>query len=192
MTEARWKPLSIGAAVRVFDRFEHPWWIAGGRAIELFVGRPLRTHGDLDVLVLRPDQGAVRQLLEGWDLRVAHAGRLEPWPAGARLELPHSSLWCRRDADGPWELQILLGEAHDGVWWSRRAPSIRLPVGELGLVSATGIPYLRPEILLLFKAKKPRVRDEIDFEAALAALPASARARLRSWLPGGHPWRRRL
>jgi hypothetical protein len=32
-----------------------PWWIAGGFAIELAIGRPVRDHGDIDVLVLRQE-----------------------------------------------------------------------------------------------------------------------------------------
>jgi hypothetical protein len=174
------------------DGFPGRWWIAAGHAIELHVGRPVRDHEDVDVLVLRDDQEAVRRHLRGWDLRIAHGGRLEPWPEGARIGLPRTSLWVRSDPDHPWQLQLLLDECYGGTWWFRRDPRIRLPVEELGLHSPEGIPYVRPEVTLLFKAREPRERDETDFEALLPTLDERARARLADWLPPDHPWRNRI
>jgi len=43
-----------------------------------------------------------------------------------------------------------------------------------GISSAVGLPYLAPEIVLLFKAKHLETRDRIDFDNAL---PRSARRR---------------
>ena len=41
-----------------------PWWcVAGGHAVELAVGRPLRPHSDIDVLLLRRDQLAAQHAL---------------------------------------------------------------------------------------------------------------------------------
>jgi len=60
-----------------------PWWVAGGWAIDLFVGHQTRLHDDLDVLVLRRDQLAVHQALRGWDLHAADPpGTLRPWAPG--------------------------------------------------------------------------------------------------------------
>jgi hypothetical protein len=55
-----------------------------------------------------------------------------------------------------------------------------------------GIPFIRPELILLFKAKEPRELGETDFQAVLRALAAAARGRLGSWLPRENPWVRRL
>jgi hypothetical protein len=54
-------------------------------------------------------------------------------------------------------------------------------------VSADGIPYLRPEICLLFKAKAVRDRDRADFEAALPRMSPAQRAWLHSALVRVHP-----
>jgi hypothetical protein len=43
------------------------WWVAGGYAIELAVGYPVRAHHDIDVLLLRRDQMIVQQALAGWE-----------------------------------------------------------------------------------------------------------------------------
>ena len=194
MTEPEWwwEPLDLDQAATLMDGFPGPWWVVAGWAIELHVGRRLREHGDVDLLVLRDDQAAIRSQLPGWDVQVAHGGRLEPWPAGVRLELPRSGLWARSDLDGPWQLQFLLAECDGDTWWYRRDPRIRLPIAEIGLRSPSGIPYLRPELNLLFKSKETRERDEADFAAVLPLLDTTARRRLADWLPHEHPWRNRI
>jgi len=190
--EPRWEPLGLEEATGLMDGFPGPWWVAAGWAIELHAGRPVREHGDVDLLVLRADQDAIRRQLPDWDVQVAHDGRLEPWPPGTRLEPPRSGLWARSDPDGPWQLQFLLAETDGETWWHRHDPTIRLPLAELGLVSAGGIPYLRPELVLLSKSRGLRARDEQDFEAILPSLDGVARRRLRTWLPAGHAWRTRI
>jgi hypothetical protein len=53
--------------------------------------------------------------------------------------------------------------------------------------NATGIPYLAPSLVLLFKAKHRREKDEADFQAALPWLGAQKKAELRGWLTAFHP-----
>lgn len=78
-----WDPLTPGAVAGLFSQLTTPWWIAGAYAIELFLGRALRTHGDIDVLLLRRDQLAVHQVLKGWDITAADPpGTLRPWGRG--------------------------------------------------------------------------------------------------------------
>ena len=194
MTESSWwwEPLGLDEALALMDGFPGPWWVVAGWAIELHAGRSVREHRDVDLLVLRDDQQAIRTQLPGWDLEVAHDGRLEPWPEGTAIERPRSGLWARSDARGPWQLQFLLAESEDGTWWFRRDPAIRLPLEEIGLRTAQGIPYLRPELVLLFKSRAPRERDELDLEAVLPHLDDVARRRLATWLPAEHPWRNRI
>jgi hypothetical protein len=187
-----WDPLGLDDAVALMEGFPGPWWVAAGWAIELYAGRAVREHRDVDILVLRDDQAAIRSQLPEWDVRIAHAGRLEPWPRGARIELPRSGLWARNDPSGPWQLQFLLAERDGGDWWFRRDPAIRLPLDEIGLRSAGGIPYLRPELSLLFKSRDPRPQDAADFDAVLPLLDVTARSRLGAWLPVDHPWRTRI
>ncbi|MEV8332824.1 nucleotidyltransferase domain-containing protein, partial [Streptomyces niveus] len=52
-----WEPAPLAEVVRLFSGLRCPWWIAGGHAIELAVGHAFRPHGDIDVLLLRRDQG---------------------------------------------------------------------------------------------------------------------------------------
>ncbi|MGW6981229.1 nucleotidyltransferase domain-containing protein [Streptomyces sp. NPDC054932] len=140
----------------VFKQANFPWWIAGGRAIELFVGHELRTHGDLDVLVLRRDQTRAQECLPGWDLHVADppgTGKLRAWGFGEMLEEPLHDIWCRRTPDSPWSVQLMLDDAVGDEWVSRRDPRVRMPITRLSRVAADGTPYLTPEMQLFYKAK---------------------------------------
>ena len=44
----------------------------------------------------------------------------------------------------------------------------------MGTRGQDGIPYLRPEVQLFYKAKAPRPKDEIDLAAALPVLGPTA------------------
>jgi hypothetical protein len=171
--------------------FPAPWWVAGGWALDLFTGTS-REHDDVDIVVLRSDQELIREQLPGWDIQIAHSGKLEPWPPGDAVELPRSGFWARSDPNGPWELQFLLAEHDDGTWWYRRDPRVTMPVADTGLVGESGIPYLRPEIVLLYKSRIDRDRDTADFERTLPNLDEEARMRLAAWLADEHPWRAQL
>ncbi|MFE0219948.1 amino acid transporter [Streptomyces albidoflavus] len=172
--------------------------MAGGYAIELAVGRELRPHSDLDVLVLRRDQALVRDLMVDWDLHVADPpglGQLRPWRFGEALQPPLHDIWCRRTPDAPWSVQLMLDEAEGAQWVSRRSRQVRLPIERVGRTSPTGIPYLAPEVQLFYKAKATRKKDETDFEAVLPLLDEPQRV----WLAGtiavtapNHPWQRLL
>ncbi|MGH2458803.1 MAG: nucleotidyltransferase domain-containing protein [Chloroflexota bacterium] len=73
-----------------------PWWIAGGWAIDLFVGRTTRHHDDIDVQIQRADQLAVQATLATWDLNAADPpGTLRPWKPGEVLPAHVHDIWCR-------------------------------------------------------------------------------------------------
>jgi len=184
-----WKPLVPADAARLMRGYERPWWVGGGWALDLFLGRTTRPHGDLDVVVLRDDQEWLRRHFADWDVHVAHQGSLTPWH-GERLELPLHGLWARTDRDGPWELELLLMESDSERWLFRRDPRIALPLERVGL-RGREIPYLAPEIPLLYKSKDPRDHDEADFAAVLPELPPDRRAWLHAAIESqepSHPW----
>lgn len=193
---SRWEPASPTEVGERLAAADSPWWIAGGWAIEFAVGAPFRAHADIDVLLLRRDQLAAQRALPDWEWWAAEPpGTLRPWASGEILPPGVHDVWCRPDADAPWRVQFMLDEAEGAEWVSRRDPRIRRPVKDIGLVNADGLPYLAPEIQLLYKAKGARPKDERDFATVLPRLDAAQRRRLREAMAlayGGHPWSRRL
>jgi hypothetical protein len=177
---------------QVLAGFARPWFVAGGWAIDLFVGTPTRPHEDVEVLILREDQEAVQRLLTGWELcklDEAHgAGEWVPWRLGERIEHPAFQTQARRSGVDPLVLDVFLADAAEGVWQFRRDPRITRPVAEIGDRAAIGgIPFIVPEIELLYKAKYHRPKDEHDFEQALPRLDARQRTWLREALLVNRP-----
>ena len=73
------------------------------------------------------------------------------------------------------------------LWRYKRAPSLTLPRREAIRTAPGGIRYLTPSLVLLFKAKHRRPKDEEDFDAALPELTEQDQRELRSWLRDLHP-----
>jgi hypothetical protein len=101
-----------------------------------------------------------------------------------------------RAGDRPLALRRLREPSDGDTWICRRDPKIRLPYGQVIERAADGIPYGRPEIILLYKAKHAlRERDQRDFEAVLPDLEPERRRWLAEALDlvhPGHAWLRHL
>lgn len=190
-----WEPATPVEVSRLFAGA--PWLLAGGYALELAVGRTWRSHGDIDVLLLRRDQLAVQRALAGWEWWAADPpGTLRPWREGEVLPLGVHDIWCRPGAEEPWRIQVMLDESAGDDWVSRRNPRLRRSVASLRRLSADGIPYLAPEVQLFYKAADPRPKDREDFIHTLPVLTDGQRSWLhsavldtygeRSWLALGN------
>ena len=188
-----WEPLGIDAVVEVFSSAPFRWWVSGGHALDLHLGRTWRRHEDTDVGVVRRDLGSVHALLSHWDLHVAAAGHLTPWGGepleGARHQ---NDVWCRPAPDGPWVLDVTIGEGSDQCWIYRRDRSVQVSWDMAVLQTREGIPYLAPELQLLYKSKDPRPKDGVDAAEVIPDLDARQRELLSRVLEPGHPWQRRL
>jgi len=184
-----WQPLGLGDVVRLFAGFPARWWITGGLALELHLGRSWRAHEDSDVSLLRQDAPALRHLLAGWDLCVAAAGSLSPWDgAPPSAEANHNNVRCRTATDQPWCLDVTIGDGDGDCWVFRRDPALRVPWDEAVLHDREGVPYLAPELQLLFKNKNARPKDDVDAREVIPELTVDRRRRLRHLLPDDHPW----
>ena len=62
-----------------------------------------------------------------------------------------------------------------------------LPIVEMGMTSQVGIPFLKPEIVLLFKAKSLRNKDQQDFNNCREKLNDISRRWLKTSLEKVHP-----
>ena len=188
-----WSPLTVRQTIELFEPAPFRWWISGGYALELFVGRTWRHHEDMDVGVCRRDAPAMAGLLGGWDLHVAAGGRLTPWDGTALDPGRHqNNVWCRRTPASPWSLDLTIGDGDEGSWVYRRDPSLRLRWDDAVLRTADDVPYLAPDLQLLFKSTNVRPKDDEDAQQVIPVIPPERRARLRRWLPADHVWRRLL
>ncbi len=188
-----WDPISVAEAVKIFTAGSFRWWIAGCHALELHLDRSWRVHNDIDISFRRVDHAAVRKLLNGWQISLATKGILSPWHGGPlSAELNENNLWCRRTVDGPWCIDLTVSDGNDSEWIFRRNRSLRLPWDIAVLKSSTGIPYLAPELQLLFKSKNTRNKDDQDAAEVIPQLDIGQRNFLDRNLPENHPWRNLL
>lgn len=184
-----WEPLELGELIQVFDSWPGRWWISGGVALELHLGRSWRAHDDSDVSIPRDDAVSLLVVLDGWDIQVAAAGRLTPWDGSAvAADANQNNLWCRKAPNEPWCLDVTISEGDSECWIYRRDPTLRVPWEEAVRRSEAGIAYLAPELQLLFKSKGNRPKDDQDATEVIPALNVGQQHRLRDLLPANHPW----
>ena len=166
-----------------------PYWIAGGWAIDLAVGRVTRDHADVDIMLLERDEHALRTDLTQVDVQlIGRDGQPGPWPAGRRLLAgPHPGpprpivapdRLIPHGKNLPLPTEVLLASAVGAFWvYHRGMHCIRRPLAGITR-HRDGIPFLAPEVALLFKSRSNSDKDRHDVETALPVLNAGQ----RSWL----------
>ena len=185
-----WQDRTPRDAAGFLHGYSGRWWIAGGWAIDAFVGTP-RAHGDLDIGIPRAQVDGFIDFagvsLDVW----AAAGSLTPLRHGhSDVSAQCGNLWLRASGADPWEYDIQLNDVDGQTWRYKRNPNIARPLSDC-LWSHDGINYLRPEIQLLYKAKHLRHKDTADFQRCLPLLDEPS----RTWLAQSlllenphHPW----
>ena len=158
------------------------WPVGPDRPLAATRLNPLMHWDAADWRPFRPEEAARR-----------FAGLDVPWAVAAGWAI---DLFVGRERREHEDLEVAIpGEALPTVaarlpeleWVCRRDERIRLPYDELIEHSADGIPFVRPEVVLLFKAKQARAKDEADLAAAVPLLDTSRRRLLAEWLELVHP-----
>lgn len=164
------------------------WYVAAGWALSLHAGRALRSHEDLDVAVVRPAVSAVRAQLAEWELWPGLGdGKFLERPLEKNEPLPTNVLWCRPGPGTPWAFELLITDVTERDWVFKRDARVTRPLSDIAYVTPEGIPYLRPEIVLLHKAGRMAERDLSDYAEIEPALDPTASAWLRDALLVAHP-----
>ena len=153
MSEADFADVFQAAAL--FADYDRPWAVCGGWAIDLFLNRVTRPHKDVDFAFLRKDQLIIQKYLSarGWIIEKAASGQLVPWQKGDWIDLPVHTIWCKNPSASPDFIELLFNEVDEVNFHFRRDTSITLPLEKMIVSSASGIPILAPEIVLLYKSK---------------------------------------
>lgn len=141
--------------------FNKTWFIAGGWAIDLFIGKETREHKDLEIALFRKDQLNLKAYLEDWEFMKVIKGEFHTWE-NEFLDLPIHEIHATNKLNGD-KIEVLLNETEDNDWKFRRDLRIAYPLNSVWSYSETGIPYLNPEIALLYKARNAREKDQKDF-----------------------------
>ena len=168
-----------------------PWAVAGGWAIDLHVQAETRPHDDIEIVVSRDHIEIVAACLGELDWFGVGGGRVAM--AAAPEELHQT--WGRDRYKQRRRIDALREPWRGEDWVFRRDPRIRRPLTEAIEFSPEAIPYLAPEIVLLFKAKAPTEKDEADLALTLPTLTRNQFDWLRNALEIVHPshdWTARL
>jgi hypothetical protein len=191
--DVQWDPWQPGQLAVLLRGVTAPWYVAGGNAIDLHLGAATRVHADLEIGLPAATFGQVRDALSGYEFEVAGDGRM--WPPDS----PAFSRWYQTWASEPapqrpggrvYRLDVFREPSAAGLWAFRRDQRIRLPYDRVIRRDRDGLPYLAPELALLFKATGTQPKDEADFAAVLPGLAPAARAWLRGQLQRLHPGHR--
>jgi Acetyltransferase (GNAT) family len=189
----KWDAWSPDEAARRLAGVQAPWCVAAGWALDLFLGGRRREHEDLEIAVPRHRFDEIAGALDGFELFVAGVGDGFVRPIAHARELLDDThqTWVREPETRLWRLDVFREPADGDTWICRRDERIRLPYDRVIERTPDGLPYLRPELVLLFKAKHTRAKDEEDFAVVLPLLDAER----RSWLADavrlvhpGHRW----
>jgi hypothetical protein len=188
-----WDPWSPNEVAARLGAVEVKWCVAAGWAIDLYLGRVTREHEDIEIAVPSASFPLVRAALADFEFDVVGSGCRWTLESDA-FQVMHQT-WVREPATGVYRLDVFR-EPHDSVTWiCRRDERIRLPYDQVIATSSEGVPYMAPEIALLFKAKDPRPKDEADFASVIDSIGPARRAWLADALAIVHPehrWLERL
>lgn len=209
-------PHSIAAAAESMAAYPSTWALCGGWAIDAWLGRQSREHGDIDITTFHDDQRALFHHLAGWNM-VAHdavdPGPTEdPW-AGRELVLPvhvHARqpgpenlaalrAWTlpphEHESDG-LDFEFVLNARKGDHVILNEDPPITAPLGAYIEESPWGLPTVTPAFLLFWKATayffnprfaKRNAMDEADFRALLPQVTGERRDWLRDAIASLHP-----
>ena len=193
-----------------------PWAVCGGFALDLFLGRSIRTHGDIDLCVFEKDRASIKEYIldKGWCVyEFRGQGKVRPLDSGAVSDTGRN-LMCVKDGCDlvkfyPCEeegllyhrffhtglkefhyLEFLFNSEHDGWLVLDQRNGLRRELSKAFLLR-DGIPFLAPEIVLLYKASDSDNPDyRLDFAETFPCLNGEQKAWLFRGLnrlyPQGH------
>jgi hypothetical protein len=166
-----------------------PWYVAAGWALDLFRGMQTREHADIEIAVPAATFPKIRDRFPAYAFDAVGSGRIWENAAPDVLAATHQT-WLRDPATGNYLLDVFR-EPHDGqTWICRHDETIRLAYGEIIRYTPDGIPYLAPELVLLFKAKHARPKDQADFDETIPHMIPAQHQTLAELLARAHPGHR--
>ena len=193
--------------------------ICGGHAIDLFIGRKTRPHKDLDLAVFWEDRNKIVQFMinKGWNVyepcgnEILH--KINDINDQKQVK---TNIWCVKPDNLHYEfiekdknmfsvifdnseqieldfIEFLFNNRFEGNFLYSKNNDIKIDINFCILYSEN-IPFLTPELVLLYKSKAFEIimENQMDFDNALPYLNEKQRVWLKNALiimfPNGHKW----
>lgn len=207
----------LKSAVQFLKDMDVQWCFCGGWALDLFMGEETRPHKDLDIMIFSEDLKKSVQFMreKGWRVEAPTRQGFLPVDVENYDDFEYDNLWCMNE-NYPMDylkvdeqgscifyqydreiqenvdfIEILLNIHEDGSFVYRRNPAIRLNV-EKAFYEHEGLPFLAPEIVLLYKSKYLSEDNQSDFEVVSSKMTSDQRVWLMDALVleygSDHPW----
>ncbi|MGW5362935.1 nucleotidyltransferase domain-containing protein [Actinopolymorpha pittospori] len=177
----------------LFRSYARPYWVAGGWAVDLFAQRVRRPHSDVDVAVLYRDRDYLAETFRDPRPVLVHpeTGQRREWTPDEQLK-PGSHGFVIPDDSHPCPITIML-TASDGDDWvyHRGTGKVRRPHALMTLTTERGLPFVGPEVALLYKSPTLRPKDMQDFADIHEMLDDERREWLIDTIASrfpDHPW----
>lgn len=181
-------------AVKLMDGFDHFWCISGLWGLDLFSGRLNRPDSEVEIILLRQNQSEFKAQLSNWSFKkILESGESDFWD-GEWLDYPISEIQARNLDVEPYSIQVLLNESEEDQLVFPDAPALSLHLSSALQKNAQGMPFLNPEIILLFQAIEPE-NVQSEFNSLIGRFTDSQ----KNWLKNGlsiyfpdHQWLSKL
>jgi hypothetical protein len=189
-----WQPWDPTHARQLLASVEVPWYVAGGWAVDLHLGRRTRDHEDLEIAISRGNFDDYRAYLDdlgGLDLYDAGGGQVARLAGREQPKPDNHQIWLLDREAQVWRMDTFLEPRDEETWTTHRDPRVRVPMAEAVRRDADGVPYLAPALVLFMKAKAARDKDDADLALTLPTLDSDELrwlARTIELVHPGHRW----
>lgn len=152
-----WQLLSIESLKQIMQDADYDWYLAGGIALDEFLGRKTRDHEDIDILV---NFKYLERILDYFNSYKVYTARNSSLSLSALNNIKSTdSLWITKDENESFIIEILLFEEEAGHWIYKRDNAVRKKIEDI-YFDKNDMKIIQPEIQLLYKMNSSNVREK--------------------------------
>lgn len=207
----------LKTAQQFLDKMDMEWCYCGGWAIDLFVGKESRPHKDLDIVIFddQLEETITYMLEKGWAVEAPTRKGFVPVTGENCDAYSFDNLWCMNrayptdyikvDEQSTYNfyhydravqenmdfVEVQLNARENGDFVYRHNPAIRLELKK-AFYTQEGLPFLAPEIVLLYKSKYLSADNQNDFDLVVPKMNDEQKVWLKEALileyGNDHPW----